>query len=66
MKIILGSIEIDTQRVSHAERTGHRLCKIGFVTGNSILVTCGVDSKDGSISFKGSVNELKRIIFDNE
>lgn len=65
MKIILGSIEIDSERVSYTRRIGSRICKIGFVTGNSILVTCGVDSKDGNISFKGTVDELKQLIFDN-
>lgn len=65
MKIQLGSIEIDTDRVSYISRVGSRLCRIGFATGNAILVTCGVDSKDGLISFKGNTEQLRMLIENN-
>ena len=63
MKIRLGSRTIKLNRVSKVTNAGVHLAKITFVTGESILVKCGVNFLDrNGFTYPGTVAELKAFI----
>ena len=63
LKIRLGGKTIDPRRVSNIKRVGSRVCKVKFVTGESITVTCGVEVPDTMrISFLGTPEQLKALL----
>lgn len=65
LKIRLGGKTIDPIRVSYCKRIGSRICVIGFVTGETIKVTCGIQTPDTMrISFAGTPKDLKTLLAD--
>ena len=62
-KIRLGSKTIDPTRVRYCKRIGSRTCVLGFVTGETTMVTCGVQTPDTMrISFEGTPEDLKLLL----
>ena len=63
LKIRLGGKTIDPIRVSYCKQIGSRICVVGFVTGETIKVTCGIQTPDTMrISFAGTPEELKALL----
>ncbi len=63
MKICLGPIKIDSERVNRFKQIASRVCILGFITGESITVTCGVKTPANStISFPGTPEDLKALL----
>lgn len=63
LKIRLGGKTIDPTRVRYCKQIGSRICKIGFITGETITVTCGVQTPDTMrISFVGTPEDLKALL----
>ena len=63
LKVRLGGKTIDPRRVSSIKRVGSRVCNVKFVTGESIIVTCGVKGLDAMrISFPGTPEQLKALL----
>ena len=63
LKLRLGGKTIDPRRVSSIKRVGSRVCIVKFVTGESIIVTCGVKVPDAMrISFPGTPEQLKALL----
>ena len=63
LKIRLGGKTIDPTRVRYCKRIGSRLCLVGFVTGETITVTCGLQTPDTmKISFAGTPEDLKALL----
>ena len=63
MKIRLGRITIDPKRVQNFKRIGSRVCILGFITGESITVTCGVKTpNNNTISFSGTPEDLEEFL----
>ena len=63
MKIRLGPIKIDPERVNRFKQIASRVCILGFITGESITVTCGVKTPASStISFPGTPEDLKKLL----
>lgn len=58
-----GPMTIDPKRVNRFKQIGSRVCILGFLTGESITVTCGVKTPaNGTISFPGSPEDLKELL----
>lgn len=62
MKIRLGRKTIDPEEVKHFRRIGSRACVLEFTTGESITVACGVKTRENTISFPGTPEDLKALL----
>ena len=67
MKIKLGPQTVDVCRIQRIVKINRNVAKIAFMTGNSILVTCGVKASNSPlISYPGTYEELKALIERNK
>ncbi len=63
MTIHLDHITIDPKWVNHFKRIGSKVCILGFITGESITVACGVKTPDhNTITFSGTPEDLKELL----
>ena len=63
MKIRLGGKEIDLKRVWKISSVGNHIALITFHTGESIKVLCNRKPDGMTISYPGTYEELKALIY---
>lgn len=67
MQVKLGPLTVDLRRIQRIMKIKQNVAKITFMTGNSILVTCGVKAPNSTlISYPGTYDELKALIERNK